>query len=370
MADDRADGQERNEAPTPRRRQQARDEGRVARSQELSAAFALLAGAFALAGLGGAALVRFARGLVRQCAAWISERPIGAGDGVVMLTQVARQLVYALVPFLFLLGVVVLGVNLLQARGVATWKPVLPQLSRIDPLAGFRRMFSLEAAFTLGKSLAKLVALGLISFVVIRHSLPTVSSLTQAAPAEIAAVLRVLLVRLALWVGLSFLALAIVDYWFQRSRLEKSLRMSRQEVVHEFRETEGDPIVKARIRALARAMARRRMLHKVPQADVVVVNPTQIAVALRYDTSVAAAPVVLAMGQRKLAERIRRIALEARVPIVENRPVARALLATGKIGRPIPPALYAAVAEILAFIYRQRAALSLSNESALTRRVA
>lgn len=370
MADDREEGQERSEAPTPRRRQKAREEGRVARSHELSAAFVLLAGAFALAGLGGSAIFRFARGLVRQCAAGISERPIDPGVGVAIFTQVARQSVYALLPFLLLLGAAVLGVNLVQARGVATWKPAMPQLSRLDPLAGFRRIFSLESLFTLGKSIAKLAALGLISFVVIRQSLPAVSSLTQAGPSEIGAVLRTLLVRLALWVGLSFLALAFVDYWFQWSRLEKSLRMSRQEVVHEFRETEGDPLVKARIRALSRAMARRRMLHKVPQADVVVVNPTAIAVALRYDTAVAAAPVVLAMGQRKLAERIRRIALEAKVPIVENRPVARALLATAKVGRPIPPALYAAVAEILAFIYRQRAAFALSRDGGLTRRQA
>jgi flagellar biosynthetic protein FlhB len=170
------------------------------------------------------------------------------------------------------------------------------------------------------------------------------------------------LVRLTLWVGLSFLALAALDYWFQWNQVEKNLRMTRQEVIYEQRESEGDPTVKGRIKAVARALARQRMLQKVPTADVVVVNPTMIAVALKYDTSIAPAPIVLAMGQRKLAQRIRDLATKANVPIVENRPVARALLATSKVGRPIPPALYAAVAEILAFLYRRRAAISRMRE--------
>jgi flagellar biosynthetic protein FlhB len=133
--------------------------------------------------------------------------------------------------------------------------------------------------------------------------------------------------------------------------------MTRQEVIRDMKDSEGDPRVKARLQSLARAQARRRMLQKVPTADVVVVNPTKIAVALKYDVDLAPAPVVVAMGQRKLAERIKKIALNARVPVIENRPVARALLATAKVGRPIPPALYTAVAEILAFVYRQRGRL-------------
>jgi flagellar biosynthetic protein FlhB len=136
--------------------------------------------------------------------------------------------------------------------------------------------------------------------------------------------------------------------------MEKSLRMTRQEVVHEHREMEGDPIVKARIFSIMRAKARQRMMREVPTADVVVVNPTEIAVALKYDGAVAPAPIVVAMGRLKLAERIRAIATQSGVPIVENRPVARALIATAVVSKPIPPALYAAVAEILAFVYRRR----------------
>jgi flagellar biosynthetic protein FlhB len=146
--------------------------------------------------------------------------------------------------------------------------------------------------------------------------------------------------------------------------------MTRQEVVRDMRDSEGDPRMKARLQSLARAHARRRMLQRVPTADVIVVNPTEIAVALKYDASFAPAPIVLAMGQRKLAERIRGIAERSQIPIIENRPVARALLATAKVGRPIPPALYTAVAEILAFVYRQRGRLPGAPAGLLPRSVA
>jgi flagellar biosynthetic protein FlhB len=169
-------------------------------------------------------------------------------------------------------------------------------------------------------------------------------------------VARALAIRMAVLVGLVFLAIAALDYGFQLWQYEKSLRMTRQEVIQEHRETEGDPAVKGRIRQLQRAMARKRMLSKVATADVVVTNPTHIAVALKYDPLVSAAPVVLAMGERLLAQRIREIAMRAGVPVVENKPLARALLANAKIGQAIPPALYVAVAEVIAFVFRKKGA--------------
>src|SRR5690606_9934096 len=138
---------------------------------------------------------------------------------------------------------------------------------------------------------------------------------------------------------------------------QQQMMMTRQEVVQEHRESEGDPLLKSRMRSLAQALTRRRMLQRVREADVVIVNPTHVAVAIKYDVAEASAPIVLAMGQRKLAERIRALAAESRIPVVRNVPVARALLASATVGRPIPPALYAAVAEILAFVYRQRGRL-------------
>jgi flagellar biosynthetic protein FlhB len=159
---------------------------------------------------------------------------------------------------------------------------------------------------------------------------------------------------MALFVGLVFLLIAGLDYGFQVWQFEKSLRMTKQEVVQEHRQTEGDPMVKGRIRQLQKAMARKRMLTNVATADVVVTNPTRIAVALKYDPLVSPAPVVLAMGERLLAKRIREIAARAGVPIIENKPLARALFATAKVGTPIPPALYVAVAEVIAFVFRRK----------------
>ena len=261
------------------------------------------------------------------------------------------------------MAAVVLLVNLLQARGVISWKPVMPKLSHISPVSGFKRLFSMQSIFTLFKSLAKLTALGAVTFLMIKHSWPELVSLAGMGPSEISSVLRAILIRLAVLTGIAFLAIAAIDYAYQWFRMEKKLRMTKQELKYESRESEGDPHIKSRIRQLMRAQARRRMLQHVPTADFIVVNPTEVAVAIKYDTDIAPAPVVVAMGQRKLAQRIRDLALESDVPVIENRPVARALLATGKVGRAIPPALYAAVAEILAFVYRTRGLLSGSKSS-------
>jgi flagellar biosynthetic protein FlhB len=161
-------------------------------------------------------------------------------------------------------------------------------------------------------------------------------------------------VRLALTVGLAFLVLGAFDYLVQFHRTEKQLKMSRHEVTQEYKEQEGDPLIKARVRQIARQRARRRMLTQVATADVVITNPTHIAVALKYDVNQAGAPVVVAMGERKLAERIKAIAGKSGVPIIENKPLARALRAACTVGAPIPPAFFIAVAEILAYVYRIR----------------
>jgi flagellar biosynthesis protein FlhB len=349
--------QEKTEAPTPRRRWEARQEGRIARSVELSTAIVLLAGTIGLSVGCGRALTEYATKLLRESSRALSAGNLTMSGGILVLRSTAAGFLFAVLP----LGLVLMGgaiaINAAQARGLFTTKPIEPKWSNIDPISGFRRLANLEAWFTLAKSIVKLAAIGLITWLVIRRSWPELVSLSSAGPAEIAIVLKTVLTRLAAIAGLAFLLIASIDYAYQRFQLERSLRMTRQEVILEHRETEGDPRTKSRIRSMALAMARKRMLQRVPTADVVITNPTHIAVALRYDTSIAPAPIVVAMGQRKLAERIKAIARKADVPIIENKPIARALLATAKVGYPIPPALYAAVAEILAFIYRKRGRL-------------
>lgn len=367
MADQAQGGQERTEQPTPRRRSRARDEGRVARSTELSAAVVLIAGTLSFFVLSGGSFVDYTQRLLRQTTQSLSLGELSSEGTLGILRLAAGGFLSAYIPFALGLGVLVLFVNVAQAKGVLSWSLATPKWSHINPVSGVRRLFGTESLFSALKSLLKLCALAVMTYLVISRSWPQLISLAEAGPTGIGSVLKGLVFRLALLIGIAYLFVGAIDYIYQRFKLEKSLKMTRQEVLYDLKDTEGDPRVKARILAVARAQARRRMLQKVPTADVVVVNPTEIAVALKYDMEMAPAPLVLALGQRKLAERIRSIALREDVPIVENRPVARALLATGKVGKPIPQALYAAVAEILAFVYRRRGRLSGLPESLIPR---
>lgn len=354
MSEENASSQEKTESPTQRRREQAREEGQIARSQELSGAAVLLAGTMALAA-GGAAIAGYPARVLREASRAISADALTPRGAELMLRSTAVGFVMALLPFLVALVAAAVLVNLLQTRGAISGKALQPKLSNLNPVNALRRMFGMDGLFNLVKSVLKFAILGFVAWVVIRRAWPELVGLGGASPAVVGYAIRSFGTRLALTAGFAFLAIAAVDYGFQFFRNERKLRMTRDEVVREQKESEGDPLVKSRILSLGRARARRRMLQQVPTADVVVVNPTEIAVALRYDTDVAAAPIVVAMGQRKLAERIRAIANRHGVPIVENRPVARALLATATVGAMIPPALYAAVAEILAYVYRRRA---------------
>ena len=351
-----ADGQEKTEAATPRRRDEAMKEGRVPRSAELSAATLLLAGTSMLALAGGTALARHAVQLMREGSAWLGAAPLSPGAAIGIVEQVGRTTLLALAPFLAGVLALTVLVNAVQARGVISTEPLVPKFSHVDPVAGLKRLFSVEAVFSLVKALLKLVVIGAVAWLVLRRAWPEVLSTTGAGVPVILGVTRSLALRMALFVGLVFLAVAAFDYGFQVWQYEKSLRMTKQEVIQEHRETEGDPAVKGRIRQLQRAMARKRMLANVATADVVVTNPTHIAVALKYDPLVAPAPIVLAMGERLLAQRIKEIAFRAGVPVIENKPLARALLANAKVGNPIPPALYIAVAEVIAFVLRKKGA--------------
>lgn len=344
--------QERTEQPTPRRLEKAQSEGQVPRSQELLAATVLLSGAAALAWLGGG-LGRHAISLMGELPFSLASGPMTEGDAVVMLRTVMQRSVVAVLPVMMMLLGPVLLVGGLQARGVMSAKPITPDLSRISPLRGFKRLFGAEGWFTLFKALMKVAVLGLITWLALEATWPRIAILLGGEAAAAVTVTRSVSLKIVVFTGIAFLGLSLIDYLFASWRHEKQLRMTRQEIVQEHRESEGDPLLKSRMRSLAQQLTRRRMLQKVADADVVIVNPTSIAVAIKYDADEAAAPMVLAMGQRKLAERIRAIALSNGVPLVRNVPVARALIATAKVGQPIPPALYGAIAEILAFVYRQ-----------------
>ncbi|HSB53692.1 MAG TPA: flagellar biosynthesis protein FlhB [Gemmatimonadales bacterium] len=348
------DGQERTEAPTQKRRDEARKEGRVPRSQEISGATLLLAGTGTLAAVGGAALATQAVHLLGTGAAHLTALPLSDSDVIRMLRELGRSALLAMLPFLLGVGAITLLVNAIQARGVITIDPVMPKFSHIDPVSGLKRLFSIESLFAVLKAVLKLLVIGWVAWLVFRGAWPRILSTSGAEVPTILGVTRALAIRLAFMVGLAFLVVAAIDYGFQIWQYEKSLKMTKQEITQEFRESEGDPALKGRIRQLQRQMAKKRMMGKVATADVVVTNPTHIAVALKYDPLVAPAPIVVAMGERLLAQRIKELAYQAGVPVIENKPLARALFAGAKVGSPVPPALYVAVAEVIAFVFGRK----------------
>lgn len=350
------DGQERSEQPTARHRLEARNQGRIAKSVELSAAVVLLAGATAIAATGGASLAGFARRMLRESAGALSGGPLTMGAAADALRGTTLGLLAALAPFVTGVAVASIAIGLVQTRGLFTTEAIQPKFSNLNPVGGLKKILSWDAVINLLKALVKLIVLGLVTVLVLRGHWGELLSLVETGPLAVIAVTRALGLRLVFVTGFAFLVVALLDYWWQSFQYERGLKMTKQEVRTEHRETEGDPVIKARIRSMQMARARQRMLQAVPKADVVVTNPTHVAVAIQYDPGQASAPIVVAMGERKLAERIKKIARESGVPCVENKPVARALLATCKVGRAIPPALYAAVAEILAYVFRRRAA--------------
>jgi flagellar biosynthetic protein FlhB len=314
----------------------------------------LLAGIGALGMAGARAMGAAGQRLMLQSASWAAARPLTERTAADLLRGVAAQTLATLGPFLIATAGVVLVVNLIQARGVMSLDPVSVHWSRINPLPGLRRLISLDAVFGLVKSVLKLAALALVAYLTLSSRWYRILSLGEGGPSEVLTDMQSAAVALAVCTSLALLAIAIGDYLYQVYQHEQNLRMTRQELVRELRETEGDPLIKSRLRAVARALRRRQMLRRVPEADVVITNPTHLAVALRYDPAEAAAPIVLAMGARKLAERIRALALAAGVPLVENPPLAQALFATAQVGAPVPSSLYVAVAEVLAFVYRRQ----------------
>lgn len=345
--------EDRTEDPTPKRRREAREEGRVPKTQELSAAVVLLAG--------GLLLTPGARALA---ASFERIATVGLGSGpsalsglpsaVDWLRWVTVQSALAFFPFGVGLGVLALAVGAVQGRGTLTLKPLKPSWNRLSPGERLRRFLGTQPWVDLLKAVLKVVIVGAVVWMALGGAVADLTRLSQTNPRDVVEVLRAEAVRVLLSAGLALLGLSLLDYVYQTRQQERQLRMTRDEVRRETKDAEGDPLVRARLRSLGRSLARLRMMSEVPAADVVVTNPTHIAVALRYDPEKADAPIVVAMGQRKLAERIKRIAQESGVPVVENRPVARALLGLGRVGEPIPHALYVAVAEILAFVFRHR----------------
>jgi flagellar biosynthetic protein FlhB len=351
-----ADKQERTEEASPRKREEARSEGQLARSQEIPMAFGLFAALMSLRVGAGDMFVTFER--VTQ----YYLRLIGDWPREELTVQRIQQMTGAgyeflldlMLPLFIALMVTGLLSNLIQTGPFISIKPMMPKWSRISLGRGFGALFSQRSVVEAGKSWLKVLVLAVLAWRIIARRLPTIISLPQAGWEPVLPMMGDLVYRLALTMVLAFLILAAIDYTYQRWQYNQNLKMSKEEVKEEMKQYEGDPQVKARIRSIQRDLARRRMMKNVPKASVVITNPHEIAVALEYDRETMTAPRVVAKGERLIAQRIKEIAREHDVPIVEDRPLAQALFREVPLGAEITANFYKALAEVLAYVYRLR----------------
>jgi flagellar biosynthetic protein FlhB len=344
----------KTEEPTPKRREEARAEGQVPQSAEVTAAAVLFAAVVVMSHR-GPALVGALREMMRRSLVAASATDFTPAQMGEVMRRLASDTVGAVWPILAVTGTVGLVATTAQVGFRVLPKRILPDLSKISPSKGFQRLFSKRGGVELVKALVKIALVGWITWRLVLKIEDHIVPLAASGPREILAVAGRELGHIVLWATGAISILAACDYAWQRRQHRMSLRMTKAEVKDERRQAEGDPQMKARVKRAYQQIARRRMLDEVPRADVVVTNPVHLAVALRYTPGETGAPVVVAKGAEHVAERIKEIARRSGVPILERRALARALFRAVPIGGQIPGTLYRAVAEILAYIYALKA---------------
>ena len=344
----------RTEKATPKRRQKAREEGSVPRSSDFDGAILLWGNFFLFLGLGGATLALMAK----QVAHFLQMAQPGALADAGQITLVADVLMILgrlLLPFLGLNFLLALATGFAQRGFSFSAKPLQPKFDKLNPAQGFQRLISTRAVVDLFKSLAKFALLAWVAYAVLEPRIPTLMATLKLPLGPSLDLFQSAVFALYRNVMLAMLVLALTDFAWQRMSWEKSIRMTKQEVKDEVKDSDGSPEIKQRQKSIMQSTARRRMLAEVPKATVVVTNPTHVAVALMYDEK-SAAPVCIAKGLDHLALKIRERAREAGVPTLERPDLARALYRSVELGKPIPHDLYQAVAQVLAFVYRLRGA--------------
>jgi len=354
VADEQDSGQ-KTEQPSQRKLQQARRRGQVAQSREVNTWFMLMAGTGIMLFLAPAAAGRIAVTLRSFLALGHFLGPAGIDWDAVGAT--IGQIGFIMLLPLLVLVLAAVGGTVIQIGLVFATEKIGVDLSRISPLAGFKRLFSLRAGVEFFKSLAKVATVATVAGWMAFPAVGQLAYMTREPVAMLPGELEKLTLRLLFGVLGVVTALAVFDYAYQRIAFMREMRMSKQEVKEESKQAEGDPVIKARLRAIRMNRARKRMMAAVPKASVVITNPTHYAVALQYEMGESGAPKLVAKGADLIALRIREIAKENNVPIVENPPLARALFASVEIDREIPPEHYKAVAEIISYVFRLKGKL-------------
>ena len=341
---------EKTEDATPRRREKAREEGQVAKSTEITTTFILVV-MFSVLKIFGAGMGQRMANLLKTMTNLFDTKAMDTIFVKELLQYVILELMLIILPVLLIAFAVAFGTIVIQVGWKPTAKPLQPKLSNLSPLSGLKRMFSLKTTVELIKSIFKIAIILIIVYLEIRGYENLFYIFYELSLYEAYGAIVTIALDVGIKIGAFFMVVALIDYIYQRYSLNKKLKMSKQEIKDEYKLMEGNPEVKNRIRQRMREASMRRMMQDLPQADVVITNPTHFAVAIRYDELVSSAPRVIAKGADLMAGRIKSKAAEYEIEIVENKPLARTLYYTVEIGEDIPPELYQTVAEVLAFVY-------------------
>ncbi|WP_050181438.1 flagellar biosynthesis protein FlhB [Domibacillus robiginosus] len=342
---------EKTEKATPKKKQDSRKKGQVTKSQDLNAAVSLLVlfgflSVFA-ASMGRNIFHMFEHSLESYLLMDVTEANLKT-----IVLEIMEQCVMILGPFMAAAVAAGVVANYAQVGWLVTGEPIKPKLEKLDPIKGFKRIFSMRAIVELLKSILKIGFVGTAAFVILWSNMDEVLKLALKPIQDTLSFVGSITVKMGLAAAAALLVLGVLDYFYQKFDFEKSLRMSKQDIKDEHKNSEGDPLIKSKIRQTQREMAMRRMMQEVPNADVVITNPTHYAIALKYDESKRDAPYVVAKGTDFIAQKIKLVAKEHAVMMVENRPLARALHDQTEIGDSVPEDFFKAIAEILAYVYR------------------
>ncbi len=353
------DGGEKTEPATPKKLQDARNEGQVAKSQELNHAIGLITLFLVLRNFMsyiGENLFDIFSGIYNKIPDVISESIGGISPYLasMVINNVMMFILRIIAPVLIIGFFTSVLINLWQVKWKVTTKPMHPRLGKLNPLNGAKRIISKDSFFELGKSILKIIVIGAVAYASIRDHQDELFLLYDIPLMQVILLVGNIVLDAGLRISLIYLVVGIADWIYQKHKFKEDMKMSKQEVKDEFKNIEGDPAVKGKQRARMREASQRRMMQNLPTADVVITNPTHYAVAIKYDADQHAAPVVIAKGEDYLAMKIREAAKEHQIEIVENKPLARMLYANVGIGEEVPPELYQAVAEVLAFVYSMR----------------
>ncbi|MCI7323794.1 MAG: flagellar biosynthesis protein FlhB [Lachnospiraceae bacterium] len=351
------EGGEKTEPATQKKLTDARKEGKVARSKELSAAFGLIVLFLCLkifvsyVGQKFLGIFQMIYGNMSDFVK-INEGSLSTAAVSALIYQVVIQMLLTMLPFLLFGFAVAFLVSIVQVGWTVSAKPMKPELSKFNPINGFKRMFSKDSVFELVKSIIKVAIIIYIAYTAIRDNESKLFVLYDISLKQAVGLVGNLVLDVGLKISLVYLVIGIADFAYQKFKFKDDMKMTKQEVKDEYKNTEGDPQIKGRQRRKMQEVSQKRMMQDVPKADVVITNPTHYAVAVQYDAETSPAPIVIAKGADYVAQKIKEVARDNHIEIVENKPLARMLYANVDIGAQIPPELYQAVAEVLVLVYK------------------